>query len=98
RPRANTCTRRPSTGQIASLRALRLATPGPALNRGSGIEIDRIKRGLSADIEPVAALSSEADIGDQLSDRDRAQMRPVRRVAEDVAARPRPYFAGDVAT
>lgn len=48
------------------------------LNQPTRIEVDRIKRRLSADVEAIAVLASETDIGDDLSDRDRAEMRPVR--------------------
>ena len=66
------------------------------LNRSAGVEIDRIKRGLSADIEPIAARAAEADICHDFSDRDRAQMHPVRCIAEHAAAGRRPYVAMDV--
>src|SRR5262249_62409603 len=71
-------------------------SPRHALNSGPRIEIDRVKRRLPADIKSIAALSAETDIGDQFPDRDRTQMRPVRRVAEDVAARRCPDVAVDV--
>src|SRR5215471_7528604 len=65
-------------------------------NCGTRIEIDRVERSLSADIEPIAVLSSEADICDDLSDRDRAEMRTVGRIVKHAATCRRPYVSMDV--
>src|SRR5262249_42267828 len=66
-------------------------------DRGPCIEIDRIDRRLPAHVEAIALWAAEADIGDHYSDRDRAEMRAVRRQAEHVAARRGPDIAMDVA-
>src|ERR1700756_2284432 len=69
----------------------------PPLHRRARVEVDRIERGLAADIEPVAARAAETDVGDDFPDRYRAEMRAIRRVAEHAAASRRPYVAMDVA-
>src|SRR5262245_44236142 len=62
------------------------------------LEIDRVERGLSANIETVALRTTEADVCHEFADRDRTEMHAVRRVAEHVAACRRPDVAGAVAT
>src|SRR5262245_7018516 len=50
------------------------------------LHIQRIKRSLAADVEPVALQTAETDVGDKLADWNCSQVGSVRRVAEHIAA------------
>ncbi len=62
----------------------RRGRPEP-LHRAARVEIERVKRGLSANVEAVALWRAETDIGDDLADRNFADQRAVGGVAIDAA-------------
>src|ERR1700761_5397363 len=80
-----------SYAESSSVIAIRLGRP-------ARIHVERIKRSLSANIQAVTARAAKTDIGDELSDRNRADMRPVLGKTEHVLACGRPDVAENIAT
>src|SRR5215472_18305745 len=81
-----------SIGKAPSLRRSRLRA-----QRALRVDIDSIERGLRGDEQPVALAPAEADVGDNLRDRNRAYVGSVRRVTVHAAERRGPHIAVGVA-